>query len=98
VAGHAEESQGNFARFIRWAGQLLRGESLGQEAGAVERRELVIAADRLVVDRHERHLVVGEASGVEQRLRTNAVAAPLRRVEANPGHGSINACKLRSIP
>ena len=30
-------------------------EALGQKARAVERGELVVAADRLVVDRHERH-------------------------------------------
>ena len=78
-----------------------------------------VAADRLAVDRHERHrppaaevvhaltegrvvverhFVVGESAGVEQHLGADAVAAPFRRIEANPRHRPINACKPLSIP
>ena len=105
--GPVFDSWGRRSRCYAEASLSLRREPLGQEARAVEGRELVVAADGLAVDRHERHrplpaqvvdalakrrvvverdLLEGEAARVEQHPGADAVAAPLRRIEADPGH------------
>jgi hypothetical protein len=50
---------------------------------------------RIVV---EHDLLVGEALAVEERLRADAVAAPVGRVHLNPAHRAYNVAVGLPVP